>query len=143
MVVLDHPYVHQVHYRYCGCSKSDTMTPIDQVLRNRWYPATVTDPGTCATFATLETFRLQNVVGNMNVHDFVTAMERQTNVFGSTGLGRVPVHPELICMQIVVLRTLLGSIQGIHVHVPSMGFPGAHETSGSRALTRRWWEKLP
>ncbi|KAJ7887149.1 hypothetical protein B0H13DRAFT_2342514 [Mycena leptocephala] len=92
MVVLDHPYIHQIHYRYCGCSKSDTMTAIDQVLRNRWYPATVTGPGTCATFATLETFRLQNVVGNMNVHDFVTAMERQTNAFGSTGLGRVPVR---------------------------------------------------
>ncbi|KAJ6459360.1 hypothetical protein C8R47DRAFT_1226636 [Mycena vitilis] len=93
MVVLDHPYVHEVHYRFCDCGKydtSETSTTLQQLLRNRWYPATVIDPSTCATFTTLETFRLQNVVGNMNVSDFVTAMEYQTNAIGSTGIDRVP-----------------------------------------------------
>lgn len=92
MVVLDYPYVHCVKYQFCHCKKSDTTPPLQQLLRNRWYPATTVDPGTCATFATLETFRLENVVGNMNVSDFVTTMERRTNATGSTGLNRVPVR---------------------------------------------------
>ncbi|KAJ7446844.1 hypothetical protein B0H11DRAFT_1745358, partial [Mycena galericulata] len=90
MTVLEHPHVHQVVFQYCNCNRSDEADSIQQLLRNSWYPATATDPGTCATFRTLEIFRLQNVVGNMNVHDFITAMERQTNATGSTGLDRVP-----------------------------------------------------
>ncbi|KAJ7430144.1 hypothetical protein B0H11DRAFT_2166577 [Mycena galericulata] len=92
MTVLEHPYIHQIHFRYCGCNKSDHNDHLQQLLQNAWYPATVGDPGTCATFTTLETFRLQNVVGNMNVHDFVTSMERQTNATGSTGMDRVPTR---------------------------------------------------
>ncbi|KAJ7728446.1 hypothetical protein DFH07DRAFT_969878 [Mycena maculata] len=92
LTVLEHPYIHQLHFRYCNCSKSDHADPIQQLLRNGWYPATVVDPGTCTTFTTLETFRLQNVVGNMNPHDFITAMERQTNTVGVTGINRPPTH---------------------------------------------------
>ncbi|KAJ7771164.1 hypothetical protein B0H14DRAFT_3509188 [Mycena olivaceomarginata] len=50
----------------------------------------VTDPSTCATFTCLETFRVQNVVGNMNVHDFITAIERQTDATASTGMDWIP-----------------------------------------------------
>ncbi|KAJ7165262.1 hypothetical protein C8R46DRAFT_1220395 [Mycena filopes] len=90
MVVLHYPYVHRVHYRYCNCKKSDTTPPLQQLLRNKWYPATTVDPATCATFECLEMFRLENVVGNMNASDFVTTMERRTNTMGSTGMNRVP-----------------------------------------------------
>ncbi|KAJ7154378.1 hypothetical protein C8R43DRAFT_1126455 [Mycena crocata] len=90
MTILAHPYIHEIHFRYCNCKKSDHLDSVQQLLRNRWYPATVDLPGTCATFTTLETFRLQNVVGNMNVHDFIGAMERQTNSTGSCGLKKVP-----------------------------------------------------
>ncbi|KAJ7715521.1 hypothetical protein B0H16DRAFT_1477307 [Mycena metata] len=73
MVVLEYPYVH------------------------RWYPATTVDPDTCATFETLKAERLENVVGNMNVSDFATTMERRTNATASTGMNRVPVF--LHCMK--------------------------------------------
>ncbi|KAJ7854415.1 hypothetical protein B0H14DRAFT_3650472 [Mycena olivaceomarginata] len=86
MIVINLPFVHHVRYRYCKCRKGTHLSPVQQCLRNQWYPATVTDPSTCATFLTLETFRLQNVVGNMNAHDFVTAIERQTNAASCTGL---------------------------------------------------------
>ncbi|KAJ7429660.1 hypothetical protein B0H11DRAFT_2265147 [Mycena galericulata] len=92
LTVLEHPYIHQIHFRYCNCKKSDHADPMQQLLRNAWYPATVGDPATCATFTTLETFRLQNVVGNVNAYDFMTAMERQTNATGSTGMNRVPTR---------------------------------------------------
>ncbi|KAJ7025068.1 hypothetical protein C8F04DRAFT_1212966 [Mycena alexandri] len=90
MVVLEYLYVHRVQYQYCGCKKSDTTPPLQQLLRNKWYPATTVDPATCTTFGTLETFRMENIVGNMNVSDFVTTMERRTNATGSTGMNRVP-----------------------------------------------------
>ncbi|KAK7027564.1 CxC2 domain-containing protein [Favolaschia claudopus] len=64
MVVLDFPHIHE------------------QLLRNAWYPATTVDPGTCATFATLEVFRLLTVIGALSVLDFVGTMEKSTNPSG-------------------------------------------------------------
>ncbi|KAJ7784192.1 hypothetical protein B0H16DRAFT_1446451 [Mycena metata] len=92
MVVIEAPIIHQLHIRYCKCSKSDDTDNVEQLLRNAWYPATVTDPATCATFKTLDTFRLYNVVGNMNANDFVHAMERATNATASTGMTWLPDH---------------------------------------------------
>ncbi|KAJ6518333.1 hypothetical protein C8R47DRAFT_1205389 [Mycena vitilis] len=79
MVVMDTDYIHTVKYRYCACDKSDRAGNLEQLMRNGWYPATTVDPATCATFASLELFRLLNVVGNINVHDFVGTLERLTN----------------------------------------------------------------
>ncbi|KAF8170461.1 hypothetical protein K438DRAFT_1729650 [Mycena galopus ATCC 62051] len=91
MVVINLPFIHHVWYRYCKCQKGAHLSNVQQCLRNQWYPATITDPSTCATFLTLETFRLQNVVGNMNAHDFITAIKRQTNVASCTGIDWIPV----------------------------------------------------
>ncbi|KAJ7799721.1 hypothetical protein B0H14DRAFT_3491392 [Mycena olivaceomarginata] len=90
MTVIELPVIHRVSYRYCKCKMADTTTNVQQLLRNGWYPATITDPATCATFTTLETFRLQNVVANMNANDFITAIERQTNATVSTGMDWLP-----------------------------------------------------
>jgi hypothetical protein len=79
MVVMDTEYIHTVKYRFCGCDRSDRAGNLEQLLRSGWYPATTVDPATCATFASLELFRLLNVVGNINVHDFVGTLERQTS----------------------------------------------------------------
>ncbi|KAJ7186909.1 hypothetical protein C8R46DRAFT_1206901 [Mycena filopes] len=79
MVVLDCQYIHTVDYRYCGCDNADRAQDLDQLLSNGWYPATVTDPATCATFSALELYRILNVVGNINVHDFVGTLERLTD----------------------------------------------------------------
>ncbi|KAJ7038352.1 hypothetical protein C8F04DRAFT_1179974 [Mycena alexandri] len=79
MVVMDTEVIQTVNYRYCGCDKADRANNLEQLMRNGWYPATTVDPETCATFGALETFRTLNVVGNINVHDFVGAMERQTD----------------------------------------------------------------
>ncbi|KAJ7024932.1 hypothetical protein C8F04DRAFT_1269809 [Mycena alexandri] len=90
MVVIEAPIIHQLHIKYCKCSKSDDADNVEQLLRNAWYPATVTDPATCATFKTLDAYRLYNVVGNMNASDFVHAMERATNATASTGMTWLP-----------------------------------------------------
>ncbi|KAJ7714666.1 hypothetical protein DFH07DRAFT_974405 [Mycena maculata] len=73
-----------------NAKKAAHATNLQQCLRNGWYPATITDPATCASFRTLETFRLQNMMGNMNVHDFITAIERQTDATASTKMDWLP-----------------------------------------------------
>jgi hypothetical protein len=86
MTVIEAPIIHQIRIRYCSCSKSDNADHLQQLLRNTWYPATVMDPGTCATFKSLEAYRLYNVVGNMNANDFIHALERATDPMASTGM---------------------------------------------------------
>ncbi|KAJ7152741.1 hypothetical protein C8R43DRAFT_1127191 [Mycena crocata] len=90
MTVIEAPVIHQVKIRYCKCSKSDDADNLDQLMRNSWYPATVSDPATCATFKSLEAYRLYNVVGNMNVRDFITALERMTDTTALTGMSWLP-----------------------------------------------------
>ncbi|KAJ7169399.1 hypothetical protein B0H12DRAFT_1246922 [Mycena haematopus] len=61
MSIIHLPVIHRVKFRYCKCQRADDTSNVQQCLRNKWFPATITDPATCATFSTLETFRLHNV----------------------------------------------------------------------------------
>ncbi|KAJ6606249.1 hypothetical protein DFH09DRAFT_896192 [Mycena vulgaris] len=79
MVVIHTNGIHTVHFRYCGCGLSDNANNLEQLLRNNWYPATTVDPAMCTTFKSLELYRLLNVVGNINVHDFVRTLEQLTD----------------------------------------------------------------
>ncbi|KAJ7143254.1 hypothetical protein C8R46DRAFT_1167838 [Mycena filopes] len=90
MVVIDTTGIHQIRYKRCGCARSDAMNPVRELVRNAWYPSSATDPDTCATFKVLDTFRLLNVIGNVNAHDFMTALERLTSPVASTGMEKVP-----------------------------------------------------
>lgn len=91
MVVLDTTGVHEIRYRRCGCDRSDTSNPVRELLRNAWFPASATDPDSCATFKVLDLFRYLSVVGNVNARDFVTSLERVTSGVGSTGMKKIPV----------------------------------------------------
>ncbi|KAJ7652310.1 hypothetical protein B0H17DRAFT_1214975 [Mycena rosella] len=73
LVVIEAPIIHQIRIRYCKCEKSDTADNLEQLLRNSWYPATVTDP-----------------VGNMNVRDFITALDRVTDTTAASGMSWLP-----------------------------------------------------
>ncbi|KAJ6503466.1 hypothetical protein C8R47DRAFT_969052 [Mycena vitilis] len=87
MTVIHTNGIHQVRYQYCNCTRSHALgeyNNLSQLLRNRWYPATITEPTTCATFNVLELFRLLNVVGNTNCHDFMGSLERLTDAAWST-----------------------------------------------------------
>ncbi|KAJ7184066.1 hypothetical protein C8R46DRAFT_1208297 [Mycena filopes] len=90
MVVIDTTGIHVVTFRYCGCARSRQSSNVQLLLRNGWYPASLTDPSTCATFVVLDLFRLLNVVGNVNAHDFVLTLERQTDALGYTGIRWMP-----------------------------------------------------
>ncbi|KAJ7233346.1 hypothetical protein C8J57DRAFT_1532462 [Mycena rebaudengoi] len=87
LVVMGTEYIHLIRFRYCVCDRSDHANNLEQLMRNAWYPATTVDPGTCAMYAALSLYRLLNVVGNINVHDFVGTLERNTDPLG---VNKVP-----------------------------------------------------
>ncbi|TRM55169.1 hypothetical protein BD626DRAFT_390292, partial [Schizophyllum amplum] len=78
MVVLDRA-IHTVRYRYCACRLVNAPNHVTQLLRNRWFPATVIDPETCATFDILDFFRTSAVCANVNAHNFIKVLEKQTD----------------------------------------------------------------
>ncbi|KAJ6455126.1 hypothetical protein C8R47DRAFT_996907, partial [Mycena vitilis] len=71
--------IHSVTFRYCTCDRNRQTVngTLGQLFSNTWYPATTVDPETCATIEVLEQFWLFSVVGNVNVQDFVRALERK------------------------------------------------------------------
>ncbi|KAJ7217452.1 hypothetical protein C8J57DRAFT_1095850 [Mycena rebaudengoi] len=86
MTVIDTTGIHQIRYRYCDCTKSTKTNNLSQLLRNTWYPASVTTPTTCATFNVLDLFRLLSIIGNVNCHDFIGSLERLTDPTAVTGM---------------------------------------------------------
>ncbi|KAJ6495718.1 hypothetical protein C8R47DRAFT_974024 [Mycena vitilis] len=91
MVVIDTSGIHEVSYRFCACKRKEHANMIQQLLRTGWWPATVTRPGTCATWRVLDFFRSMNVVGNVNASDFITGLERLTDARVTSGMVSIPV----------------------------------------------------
>ncbi|KAL1658241.1 hypothetical protein GGF50DRAFT_67646 [Schizophyllum commune] len=86
MVIVDE-VIHTVRVRYCSCRGLSSLNPVRQLLRNRWYPVTVTDPETCVTFRALDVFRLAVVHANVNVNNWLKAIEERTDALK---LSKVP-----------------------------------------------------
>lgn len=89
--------LHHVALDFCECDHSaEAGNQVEQLLRARWYPATHSSPGTCATFAVLELFSMMNLQGKIAGFDFYEALDKLTN---NTGLGTIKVsdllHPLL------------------------------------------------
>ena len=88
MVIVDE-VIHTIRVRYCSCRGLRSLNAVRQLLRNRWYPVTVTDPETCVTFRALDVFRLAVVHANVNVNNWLKAIEERTDALK---LGKVPVR---------------------------------------------------
>lgn len=85
-VVLDGNGIHEVGLNFCGCTKAQDHTK--QLLRARWFPATVQQPKTAATFNCLELFHLLKFKSKSSVFEFYNTLSRLTD---NTGIGNVPV----------------------------------------------------
>ncbi|KIY63263.1 hypothetical protein CYLTODRAFT_323455, partial [Cylindrobasidium torrendii FP15055 ss-10] len=79
MTVLHTNGIHRVRVGWCGCPRARGGTQWQQCMRSGWYPSSWSTPETATTFRCLRRFRLLNVIGNINVRDYVTTLERTTN----------------------------------------------------------------
>ncbi|KAK0449370.1 hypothetical protein EV421DRAFT_1900062 [Armillaria borealis] len=75
--------VHMVNGHWCACDISHGEGQYRQLLHNGWYPAMTVSPRSYATFECLDTFRLLNVVANMNIHDYVSTLEQKVDAWGT------------------------------------------------------------
>ncbi|KIY61212.1 hypothetical protein CYLTODRAFT_328727, partial [Cylindrobasidium torrendii FP15055 ss-10] len=79
ITVLHTNGIHCVRTGWCGCHRARGATQWQQLMRVGWYPLSWAAPETVATFRCLRRFRLLNVVGNINIRDYLTTLERTTN----------------------------------------------------------------
>ncbi|KAJ6475381.1 hypothetical protein C8R45DRAFT_1159328 [Mycena sanguinolenta] len=76
-VVIDVNGVHNVCVHFCECDAR--IKHRQQLMRVRWWPATVKDPQTGAIFAVVRLFQIMNCLGKVSAHDFVRSLELLTN----------------------------------------------------------------
>ncbi|KAJ7113911.1 hypothetical protein C8R44DRAFT_740790 [Mycena epipterygia] len=75
--LIDVTGVHLIKLRFCHCDSR--IEHRQQLMRVRWWPATALDPQTCATFAVVRLFLMQNCLGKITAHDFLRSLEFLTN----------------------------------------------------------------
>jgi hypothetical protein len=90
-VLLDTHGIHEVSLDYCNCETAED--PHVQLLRNRWYGATVVNPKTAATFRLLEHFHYQNLESKASAFEFYRGLMRETD---NTGLKEPKVRHKSI-----------------------------------------------
>ncbi|EIW84336.1 hypothetical protein CONPUDRAFT_120104 [Coniophora puteana RWD-64-598 SS2] len=69
--------IHQVGVDYCDC---ESITgEMEQLLRARWFPATVDEPKTAATFEVLEQFHILSLESKSSSYEFYQSLARLTD----------------------------------------------------------------
>ncbi|KAJ7767527.1 hypothetical protein DFH07DRAFT_769622 [Mycena maculata] len=76
-VLIDVSGIHKINVRFCECNSK--VLHWQQLMRVQWWPATVRDPQTCATFAVVRLFLMLNCLGKVSAHDFMRSLELLTN----------------------------------------------------------------
>ncbi|KAJ7038483.1 hypothetical protein C8F04DRAFT_1256091 [Mycena alexandri] len=84
-VLYDTTGVHELALDFCGCREAPERRT--QLMRVCWWPATVKEPNTCATFAVIKLFQILNCLGKLSAYDFLRGLEMVTN---HDGLDKPP-----------------------------------------------------
>ncbi|KAI0057515.1 hypothetical protein BV25DRAFT_1812302 [Artomyces pyxidatus] len=82
LTVIDLTGVHQVHYSLCACGIVGAAHAFVQLLRARWWPATVSRPRTVVTMRTLRLFHALTLQSKLNAYDFWNGLVRITDGAG-------------------------------------------------------------
>jgi len=77
--VFDVSCVHRVNINYCGCHPENPLDRCVQLLRKRWFPATLIWPETAFTFDCLDTFHESTLQGKGNLYDYYHMLLRKTD----------------------------------------------------------------
>ncbi|KAJ7694007.1 hypothetical protein B0H14DRAFT_2419338, partial [Mycena olivaceomarginata] len=78
--LIDVTGIHNVAVQFCECDAR--ITHWQQLLRVCWWPATVRDPSTCATFNVIRLFQNMNCLGKISAFHFLRSLELLTNTDG-------------------------------------------------------------
>ncbi|KAJ7897375.1 hypothetical protein B0H13DRAFT_1562872, partial [Mycena leptocephala] len=78
--LIDVNGVHNVAVQFCQCDSR--ITHRQQLMRACWWPATVRDPSTCATFRVIRLFQNMNSLGKISGFHFLRSLELLTNADG-------------------------------------------------------------
>ncbi|KAJ7264470.1 hypothetical protein B0H12DRAFT_1011966, partial [Mycena haematopus] len=78
--LIDVTGIHHVAVQFCECDSR--ITHRQQLLRVCWWPATVRDPSTCATFNVIRVFQNMNCLGKISAYHFLRSLELLTNADG-------------------------------------------------------------
>ncbi|KZV60566.1 hypothetical protein PENSPDRAFT_593918, partial [Peniophora sp. CONT] len=85
-VVIHTNGLHEVKAVFCGCTLE--YVPVrEQLLRARWWPATVHAPQTAATFESLDAFDALGGAGKTNAYEYYNSLRLLTD---ATGLHKLP-----------------------------------------------------
>lgn len=80
LLVVDLTGYHDVDVRFCQCGSSyHDRLKRNQVLRERWYPASSDQPQTAFTFDLLKFFFSVSTQGKTAAHDYYQAVVCQSN----------------------------------------------------------------
>ena len=82
LTVFDLSGVHQVVIRYCVCTPEDPHYRRRQLLRRRWFPATLVRPHTVFTFKILDFFHQLQSHNKTNLFDFYNTIVHLSNNAG-------------------------------------------------------------
>ncbi|TDL16540.1 hypothetical protein BD410DRAFT_816721 [Rickenella mellea] len=83
ITVIDTSGIHDVNVDYCECGQSSSgSSPRVQLLRMRWFPATLIRPTTVMTFDALDAFHILTLQSKISFYDFYQALVRRTDGSG-------------------------------------------------------------
>ncbi|KAF7971014.1 hypothetical protein HWV62_22285 [Athelia sp. TMB] len=78
--LVDTSGIHSMKLVLCGCPGHPP--PNIQLLRSRWFPATILSPRSAFTFDALNFFHLLNTQGKLSLHHFYKSLHSQTDNAG-------------------------------------------------------------
>ncbi|KAI0060273.1 hypothetical protein BV25DRAFT_1871286 [Artomyces pyxidatus] len=116
LTVIDITGVHKVTVCYCDCGLMQTVFNYTQLLRARWWPATVKRPRTVTTFRTCKLFHALTIQGKVNAYDFWNGLVRVTD---GTGLKKPANHYKDFIRSLRCFRNLRMAKRGGRAHDPS------------------------
>jgi hypothetical protein len=77
LVIVDTSGVHQLRIGWCKCETAEE--PHIQLLRNRFFPASIKRPSTAFTFSLLDYFHVDSVECKTSASSFFSKLRRLTN----------------------------------------------------------------
>ncbi|KAG6809667.1 hypothetical protein H0H92_015232, partial [Tricholoma furcatifolium] len=81
-VVIDLSGIHEVGLDFCGCGQSNQLHTV-QLLRQRLYPATTTNPKSAVTFRALETYEMLSYSSKISCFEFYQSLSRLSDNTGT------------------------------------------------------------